>query len=415
MSWPEFLPDGRHFLYLYLVGPPYLAGPPVSPEGQLMLGSLDSKDARPILKARGIAHSQYAAPGYLLYSRDHTLFAHPFDPDALRLKGEPIAIAEGVGGRPSERVDFSASDNGALVFSASTAAASELVWVDRSGKKLGSLGDPGDYSNPALSPDEKKLAVGKVSSGARTRDLWVFDLVRGASTRLTFDPADDLNPAWSPDGTTIAFSSDREGVRRIYQKRADGSGNDDLLLAPAGETNVEDWSPDGRFLLFNQNTSDLYLLPLSSSGDRKPIPFQVTEMVESMGRFAPNGRWIAYRSNESGRDEIYVRRLSPDGVSTGGKWQISTAGGLDPQWRRDGRELFYVSGSSLMAVEVKTDGASFEAGPPKPLFEVRLVASPRRNRYVASRDGQRFLTVAPPEGATLPLTVVLNWTAGLGN
>jgi Tol biopolymer transport system component len=206
-------------------------------------------------------------------------------------------------------------------------------------------------------------------------------------------------------------------VRQIYEKRADGSGDDQLVLASGADTHVEDWSPDGRFLLYNQATFDLFLLPLFPSSDRKPIPFLVTEMVESMGRFAPNGRWIAYRSNESGRNEVYVRSVSPDGKSAGGKWQVSTAGGLDPQWRGDGKELFYLSGSSttLTAVDVQTDQASFEAGTPKPLFSVRLVPAARRNRYVASHDGQRFLTVSPPDGGTVAITVVLNWTAGLPN
>ena len=411
VGWPVFLPGGRRFLFV--------AGRPGDQDRQLMLGTLDSKEVRPLLNGRAIGHFEYAPPGYLLYARNQTLMAHPFDPEALTLKGEPVPLAEGVevaGWNSWLESDFSVSQSGVLVHTASVAAAAELAWLDRSGRRLGTLGDPGDYSNPALSPDEKSLAVGRVSPGTRTRDIWVLDLVRGTNKRLTFDPADDLNATWSPDGARIAFTSNRKGVRQIYLKRADGSGDDELLLASKADTNAEDWSPDGRFLLYNLATSDLYLLPMSSSGDRRPLPFLATEMVESMGRFAPNGRWIAYRSDESGRDEIYVRSLSPDGLSAGGKWQVSTAGGLEPQWRHDGRELFYLSGSRtvLMSVDVKTDGPAFEVGTPKPLFEVRLVTAPRRNRYVVSRDGQRFLTVARPEGAA-PMTVVLNWTAALGN
>jgi serine/threonine protein kinase len=204
LSWPEFLPDGRHFLYV--------AWPRGDQERQLMLGALDAREARPLLKIRAIGHTQYAAPGYLLYARDQTLMAHPFDPQAMELKGEPIPIAEGVevaGWSSWLESDFSVSPSGVLVHTASTFTAAELVWRDRSGKSLGTLGDPGDYSNPALSPDEKSLAVGRVSPGARTRDLWVLDLVRGTNKRLTFDPADDLNATWSPDGTRIAFTSNR--------------------------------------------------------------------------------------------------------------------------------------------------------------------------------------------------------------
>ena len=381
-----------------------------------MLGELGSRAAKALITIRGILHSQYAAPGYLLYARDRTLVAHPFDPDALRLKGEPIPVAAGVARSYFGLTGFSASGSGALAFRASSAG-DELLWLDRAGKKVGTLGEPGEYSNPALSLDEKRLAVGRVNPGATTRDLWVFDLVRGASTRLTLDPADDFGPTWSPDGTRIAFSSDRNGVRQIFAKRADGSGDDELLLASKEAANVEDWSPDGRFLIFNHNSSNIFLLPLSSSGERRPIPLQATEAVENQGQFAPNGRWIAYCSNESGRSEVYVRGFSPDGLAAGGKSQVSTAGGLEPQWRRDGKEIFYLSGSgsTLVAVDVKIGGVSFEAGSPKPLFEVRLAPLARRNRYVASRDGQRFLTVAPPEGGTVPITVVLNWTAGLPN
>lgn len=236
--------------------------------------------------------------------------------------------------------------------------------------------------------------------------------MRGTSRRLTFDPADDLNPTWSPDGARIAFTSDRRGVREIYQKLANGSGEDELLLESKESAHVEDWSADGKFLLYNYNRggtpADLVLLPVSSADDRKPIPFLATEFEERMGQFARNGRWIAYCSNETGRAEVYVQS-SADGGSARGKLQVSTAGGIEPRWRGDGKELFYLSGSTLLAVDVKTDGASFEAGIPKPLFEIRLLPEVRRNRYVVARDGQRFLVNTTLGQTSEPIHVLVNW------
>jgi Tol biopolymer transport system component len=207
-----------------------------------------------------------------------------------------------------------------------------------------------------------------------TRDLWLFDLPGGARRRLTFDPADDVNPTWSPDGSRIAFASDRTGTYEIYLKLANGAGGDELLKAsPNGPNYVEDWSSDGKFLVYNhqpRGPSDIYLLPLF--GNRIPIPVTATRVGDDMGQVTTSGRWVAYRSQESGRSEIYVRRVSLEGTSDAGKWQVSTEGGVGPRWRGDGKELYYMSGPTFMAVAVKTAGASFEAGTPTPLFEARL-------------------------------------------
>jgi Tol biopolymer transport system component len=286
-----------------------------------------------------------------------------------------------------------------------------LVWVDRTGKELGTVGEPGDYSNPALSPDERRLAVGRMDPRAR-RDIWVFDLIRGTSSRLTFDPADDMNPTWSPDGNWIAFTSDRKGQRNLYRKLASGTGEDEILWESEERKNVEDWSRDGRTILMNctppgKTGPDVWALPLT--GDRKPVPVLSGAYSEDQAQLSPDGRWLAYRSSESGRSQIYVQNFPP----SGGKWQISTEGGNDPQWRRDGKELFYISGSKLMAVEIKAAGATVEAGLPKELFELR--AGPiLRNRYVPAANGQRFLVVGINEQtSSAPIHVVLNWQAGL--
>jgi Tol biopolymer transport system component len=243
--------------------------------------------------------------------------------------------------------------------------------------------------------------------------------LRGTKTRLTVDPADDVNSIWSPDGTRIAFTSDRLGQRDIYQTPADGSGSAELILGGKGaQKNVEDWSQDSKYLVYNYQITHfgtlqahLYVLPLV--GDRKPMPFVNTEFVAQQGQFSPNGRWLAYRSLESGRTEVYVQGFTPDSSQPRGKWQISTAGGELPRWRRDGKELFYHFGTTFYAVDVKTDGASFEVGIPRPLFDAASVnatgiigASP----FVVTRDGQRFLVLAPVEKeGNEQLEVVVNW------
>ena len=390
--WPQFLPDGRRYLYLSRA---------VRPENQgIYVASLDSADRKRI--GASDHNAAYSPSGHLLFVRGVALLAQAFDVKRLELSGEAVALGEQVAltAQILPGAAYSVSASGVLAWRAGSGDETQLAWFDRSGKKVGTLGEPAGYSNPALSPEEKRLAVGLQDPHTQTRDLWIFDLVRGTRTRLTFDPADDFNPTWSPDGTRIAFTSDRSGRRELYQRLSNGSGDDELLLSSQDlGNNAEDWSEDGMLLLYNRGGGemppDLYLLPMSRGVDRKPIPFLTTEFTEQYGQFAPGGRWIAYSSNETGRSEVYVQGVSPDGVRSQGKWQVSTAGGGQPRWRRDGKELLYVSGSTLMAVDVKTDGVSFEAGIPKPLFEVDVDANARRNRFVATRDGQRFLVKRP--------------------
>jgi Tol biopolymer transport system component len=295
---------------------------------------------------------------------------------------------------------------------------SVLQWLDRTGKRLGVVGEAADYSNPALSPDERRLAVEIRDPRTKTRDIWIIDLLRGTKTRLTFDPADHLDPTWSPDGTRIAFSTNRMGQRDLYQMPADGSGTAELLLGGKGaQTDVEDWSPDGKYLMYDTQTSPqvpqihLYVLPLA--GDRKPMPFVNNEFITQQGQFSPNGRWLAYRSMESGWSEVYVQGFTLDSAQPRGKWQISTAGGELPRWRRDGKELFYHYGNTFFAVDVKTDGASFEVGIPRSLFDAANVSNggvTGDSPYAVTRDGQRFLVLAPVvKEVREPLEVVVNW------
>jgi Tol biopolymer transport system component len=407
--WPQFLPDGKHFLYNADHYP--------RDDGGVYAGSLDGGAHKKLLK--GDSKAVYAGLGYLMFNRGDTLYAQPFDAKSIELKGDPVQLAEHVlTFATAAGANFFTSSNGILAYRTGAPGADlELVWFDRSGKRLSTIGSPGRFTNPALSPDERWLAVGKMDMDLKdkTRDLWLYDLVRGTSTRLTFDPGDDLNPAWSPDGKQIAFTAKRNGERDIYLMDANGTREPELILQTPIQKNVEQWSPDGKYLVFNLTApnanADLYVLPLF--GERKAIPFLTSPFTEDMGRISPNGRWIAYRSNESGTSEVYVQTFTLGDSAPRRKWRISTDGGMEPQWRRDGKELFYLRGSTLMSVDIKSDGREFEAGLPNPLFD-KMLPGIARNRYVVSRDGQRFLIITPPEDQTNSnIHVVVGWQAKL--
>lgn len=289
----------------------------------------------------------------------------------------------------------------------------QLVWFDRSGKHLGTVGESADYSNPSLAPDGKRLAVGIRDPKTTKRDIWLIDLARGVKSRFTFDPADDFNPVWSRDGSRLYFTSDRKGQRDIFQKRVNAAEDEQLIYTSPEIKNVCDVSPDGRLLLYNTNPTnsnsatrnDLWLLPLE--GERNPRPFLKTQFTEDQAVISPDGKWVAYRSDESGRDEIYVATFP----QLSGKWQVSVNGGAEPQWRRDAKELFFTdAGRKIMAAEVKTTSGTFETDVPKLLFETQLLSVPGRNRFVVTGDGQQFVVITRLS-APAPINVVLNWTA----
>jgi Tol biopolymer transport system component len=401
---PQFLPDGRHFLFLILrahfAGNRFLMG----------VGSLDSKKVER-LSAAG-SKALYASPGYLLYMNQTTLMARPFDPGELKFTGQAVPIAEGValnGGYGH----FAVSQTGALAYgTGGSETLSQMVWVNRKGEKVETVGKPGLYTDPAVSPDGTKIAVGV--GPHMGGNLWVYDLKRGTASRLTFNPAGDEYPVWSADGKWIFFTSRRRGERDLYQKPADGLGSTQALYVSRQEIkDLDDLSRDGRYAIYDAGPGrELRVLPLF--GAKKPSTFIHEKFMVKDARISPNGQYVAYPSNETGRPEVYVQTFPRHQ----GKWQISTAGGSEPMWRGDGKELYYLGpGDGVMAVAVNTAPGQFQAGTPKLLFQAHLIPQGiLRNTYAVSPDGQRFLLLEPASGGkSSPINVVLNWPALLKN
>ena len=403
-SYPSLIPGGRWLMYNAAETEDAATG--IS----LHFASLDGKVDRQILTGEHAAI--YAGPGYLLYRYGDTLTAQGIDPESGNLRGDPAPIAGPIGttaGIIDQLGSFSASDNGVLAFRSPDIAGNRLTWLDSSGKNLGTFGRAADYSNPRMSPDGNRLAIGIRDPAREKRDIWVLDLQRDAASRVTFDSGDDFSPAWSPDGTRIAFASDRRGVRGLYVKNASGTGEDKLLLSSAVLRDVEDWSRDGRWIVFSQSRGSRVGLVLLNLESLKTQNFRRTRFEEDGARLSPDGKWLAYRSNESGRFEVFIQAFPPPG----GKWQISGAGGGEPQWRGDGKELFYTTMQDpprLMAVDIADGNGAIQAGVPHPLFDVGPPGGTVRNPFVPSRDGRKFLAIAPPEQkAANSFTVIVNW------
>ena len=408
-TWPYFLPDGRHFIYLVRNAQPE--------NSAIYVGSLDSKQTKSLLQVHSSA--VYAPPGYLLFVRETTLMAQAFDADRLELKGDAFPVAEQAVRNPIiGRAMFSVSDNGVLAMRTGRINNDQLIWFDRTGKQLGALTSPGGYTAPALSPDEKSVAVSRVDlQNGTAADIWLINLERGTQIRLTSDPASEIYPAWSPAGDRITFVSNRNGQTSIYQKLSNGSAPEEPLVTSAELKYNPSFSPDGKFIMYAQfnpkTNADLYLV--STGSDRKIQMFLQTNFIEAQPRVSPNGRWVAYISNETGQFEVYVQTFP---VAGGGKVLVSVGGGSQPQWRGDGRELYYYSPNrKLMAVEVNGDGSTFTVGVAQPLFDIRITGAfdqsfPGNGYYTPSRNGNRFLVSAVPEATERQqINVILNWTA----
>jgi Tol biopolymer transport system component/predicted Ser/Thr protein kinase len=396
-SSPYFLPDGKHFLYVNVTSNPETRG--------IYVGSLDSKETKLILKAASFA--TYSPPGYLLFNRAGTLLAQPFDADRLELKGDAIPIAEGVQfSAANGRAAVSVSASGVLAYRlVPTAAQNKLVWVDRKGTEQPLAAPPHAYRNPRLSPDGQRVAVTIDELGTQE---WLLDTKRGTLTRLTFEGNYNGALAWTPDGKRIVFGSDRAGPRNLFWQLADGSGGTERLATSDRAQIAGSWSPDGQTLAFEEsNPGTGYDLLVYRVEDRKVQPFLQTRFNEIAPQFSPDGRWLAYVSDESGRNEVYVQPYP----GPGGKWQISTEGGTEPIWARNG-ELFYRNGDKMMAVGTTTK-ANFSADTPKVLFEGHYATFNTMPAYDATPDGQRFLLAKTAEQGPQEISVVLNWTEEL--
>ena len=411
-SDPRFLPDDRHFLYYVFGGRKEARG--------IYLGSLDGTVKQRLLgdATNALYATSSTGNGLLLFGREDALMAQPFDAAARKFTGESFSIAEqvstsrGYGLNPTR--NFSVSDNGVLVFDPKTKGRlNQLVWVDRGGRKTLALEGIDDAYTFKLSPDEKRVAVSR-SDFQTTNDLWLANATGANLTRFTFDPASDVFPVWSPDGSHIAWSSNREGLYHLYQKAASGAGQDRLLLKSKNFMFPTDWSRDGRYLIYREidpkTNYDVWVLPLEPLDGKQPFPVLQTEANEGAAVLSPDGQWLAYMTDESGRQEVYVQGF-PGG---GGKRQVSTGGGGGPQWRSDGKELYYHAlDGKLMVAPVKC-GASFEMGTPVDLLEFRTSGNLTAPYYAVTQDGQRFLlsTIVDTQ-PNAPLTVVVNWTAEL--
>ncbi len=409
--YPSFLPDGRHFLL-------FEPSNPQPDQAVVQLTSLDAMPPARIVPAK--SNAIYVAPGYLLFWRDGTLWAQPFDAERRQASGNPVALSGVVGLNPLiNQALFSVSNQGTLAFYGGAAVQMQIAWFDRSGRRVGTPGPTGTFNSLSLSPDDGSVVYDEADPRTGRIDLQRFEFARGVPSRLTFHPSHDMFPVWSDDGGRVAFNSLRELPPHLYEVRPENPGNDRALLKAPAPKWPQGYSRDGSLLIYgsaNPKTgSDIWALPLD--GKSQPYPVLADPADERYGQLSPDGRWLAYVSNESQAYQVYVQSFPISGT----KQQISipSGGGFEPLWSRDGKELFYLSAdNTLMAVDVTSSATTFDAGPPKPLFQTRirlLEIQAGARHYGVSRDGKHFLVAnATDEARSTPITVVLNWMTALG-
>jgi len=400
--FPWFLPDGKHFVYVAVNH-----NAPTSADTAVFFATIDGKENRLLLHT--LSNAIYAS-GYLLYQRDNSLIAQPFDPGAGKFTGDPQTMGERVQYDAGLwRMNLSASNVGTLLYASGTPGGTQAIaWLDRAGKQLSMVGDRGDFFDLDLSPDGKKTAVAELNTRAAT--IWVYDLLNKVKSRITFTGGAHQTPTFSPDGKQVAFTSNQNTA--ISAKTLGSSDPERTLLSAPNPIfqGVTDWSRDGRYIMYEQGPDlNLQLWVLPMFGDGKPFAYTNTasKVQERGGTFSPDGRWVAYMSDEGGRPEIFVSPFP----WTGTKWQISNGGGADPRWRSDGKELFYFDFNGITAVEVNGAGSAFEVGGSKQLF--RLPVRGISREFAPSKDGQRFLAIVPTSGISQQLTFVQNWPAEL--
>ncbi len=405
--WPMFLPDGKHYLYL--------AANFAGQKGvdAIFVGSLDSKEKRFVIE--GSANAAYAAPGYLLYYKDKTLLAQRFDLKGFALTGEPATILADIQYLPQvKQAAFSASDSGMLAAqSGAGVTRSQPLWFDRKGNGMGLVGKPDVYGNVSIAPNGKSVAVDKTEIGSENNiDIWTYELDRNRAKRFSFGPGLTMAPMWSPDGSRLLYTANRQLVTQVlFMKNADGTQEEKRIMEhDKGGTAPNDWSRDGKYILYS-TASELGFVTFPELKDS--LFLRASPSVVRNGQFSPDGKWVAYASNETGRWEIFVTSF-PDAR---GKWQVSTGGGEQPRWRGDGKELFYLSSDGKVMAAPVMAGAKFDAGTPTALFQAtprQPVVSADLFVYDVSRDGQRFLINTPvKQGETQPMSILLNWTAKL--
>jgi Tol biopolymer transport system component/DNA-binding winged helix-turn-helix (wHTH) protein len=395
---PQFLPDGRHLLLL------------IGSRDQNTAGLYETSLDRPEERVRIVGTDVKAAyvppqtgrPGCLLWVRERTLLVQPFNANGLRLSGNPLPLAENIAISSNGTAAFWASDTGLLLYRSGSAVKHRMTWIGRHGASLEQVGKEGVYGVPRISPDGSRVALRARTDSGNT-DVWAYQFGNGTMTRLTFDPGVETFPVWSPDGRKLAFECDRQ----LCRSNANGAGPVERLTYGPNAKYLWDWRGDGRYLLYAEGDPPsrgvFWILPLAN--DRRPTPFLRTKFHEFYGQFSPDGKWIAYTSDESGREEVYIRSFS----ASGGWRQISNSGGTQPRWRRDGRELFYLAGGNMMAASIRTKAEGIESESPHVVFPVPGLSGTFYSYDVAA-DGNRFLVLQPVGGSGAgALTMLSSW------
>jgi Tol biopolymer transport system component/DNA-binding winged helix-turn-helix (wHTH) protein len=396
---PQFLPDGRRLLFVITSSDPNTAG--------VYETSLEHPDQRIRISATALktlyVPPRAGRPGYLLWLREKTLVAQPFDLGRRRLSGPPSPVAENIAMSSNDNTTgFWASQTGLLVYRSGGADNTRMTWIARDGRIIEAFGREGAFGVPRISPDGSRVALRDRTDSGNT-DIWIYEFKTGGMTRLTFDPAPDTFPVWSPDGRQLGFACGGQ----LCRISADGAGAPEHLSSGATSRYLWDWSRDGRYFLYAetnlQTRADLWIFPLEAG--RSPIPFLRTPFHEFYGQFSPDGKWIAYTSDESGREEVYIRAA----FRAGAKRQISIVGGTQPRWRRDGRELYYLTGANLMASRIRVAGPEIESDSPHIVFSQSNLGQ-TFYCYDVAPDGNRFLVLRPVGGSAAgALTVLSGW------